>query len=112
MNGQEEAWRKTRAMQIADDMAHVKKQVEQGKMTRAESGGLYQRLGYCKSNAMPVQPFQICRESYAQCSKACRCFRRHWRSPGRQLFRIWAICRRMARHRFTCRWSSGERRPR
>jgi len=33
-------------MQIANDLAHVEKQVEQGKMTRAEAGGLYQRLGY------------------------------------------------------------------
>ena len=39
--GQEEAWRKTRAMQVASDMAHI----EQGKMTRAEADGLYQRLG-------------------------------------------------------------------
>ena len=55
---------------------------------------------------------QIFRESYAQCSNACRCCRRHSRSPRRQFCVTCPTCRRMARHRLIWRSSSGHRRPR
>jgi hypothetical protein len=46
------------------------------------------------------------RESYAQCSSACRWRRRHFRSPRLQFLRIWATCRFTAFHRSPSRATS------
>jgi hypothetical protein len=51
------------------------------------------------------------RLSYAQCNTACRCLRRHSRSPVSQCFRIAETWREIARHRLICRASSAVRRP-
>jgi argininosuccinate lyase len=41
-----DADKKIRAMQIANDMAHVEASVESGEMTCAEADKLYEELGY------------------------------------------------------------------
>jgi hypothetical protein len=54
---------------------------------------------------------QILLPSYAQCSKACRCFLRQLACPLTQFFLICAACLRIAFHLLICRSSSGPRLP-